>query len=330
LFDAIVRDVREMRIASEAGADHISHVHLTQPKTDGLRFGKLGYIALNVTDTGRSRRFYETVLGLQVTDVGAKGEVYLRCSGDHHNIVLYPAQSKGLKRICWQMESESDLDKLVAFGNRLNLALVEVPAKECEKLRQGRSYRFVEPRTRACMEFYAHQDGDLSFTPSVAKIQRLGHVVLTTTQYDEAVSFFINELNFRASDTIGTRITFMRCFPNPYHHSLALGKGAICGLHHVNFMVSEIDDIGKALWRFQSNGVPIVYGPGRHPPSNSVFLYANDPDGLTVEYSFGMEEFPEFGARAPRILPLVQESADTWGGPPSRINPIPIESGNEH
>jgi len=30
--------------------------------------------------------------------------------------VLYPAQSKGLKRICWQMESESDLDKLVVFG----------------------------------------------------------------------------------------------------------------------------------------------------------------------------------------------------------------------
>ena len=302
----------------------------TQPQADGLRFGKLGYVALNVTDIQRSRRFYETVLGLQVTGVGAQGEVYLRCSADHHNIVLYPARSKGLRRICWQMASESDLDKVTILSNRLNLALTEVPAEECETLRQGRTYRFVEPLTRACMEFYVHQDAGLPFMPSVAKIQRLGHVVLTTTQYDEAVDFFINELNFRASDAIGARITFMRCFPNPYHHSLALGRGAVCGLHHVNFMVSEIDDIGKALWRFQNNGAQIVYGPGRHPPSDSVFLYASDPDGLTVEYSYGMEEFPEVGARAPRALPQTQESADTWGGPPSRIHPIPIESGYEH
>jgi 2,3-dihydroxy-p-cumate/2,3-dihydroxybenzoate 3,4-dioxygenase len=50
----------------------------------------------------------------------------------------------------------------------------------------------------------------------LAKIQRLGHVVLATPQYEEALSFFLGELKFRASDTIGTRITFMRCFPNPF------------------------------------------------------------------------------------------------------------------
>jgi len=300
------------------------------PQSDGLRFAKLGYIALNVTDIARSHRFYETVMGLQVTDVGTQGEVYLRCSADHHNIVLYPAQNKGLKRICWQLLNESDLDKLVVLANRLHLELLEVSAQECDRLRQGRSYRFVEPCTGACLEFFVHQERAVAFTPSVAKIQRLGHVVLTTTRYQEAVNFFLNELNFRASDAIGNRITFMRCFPNPYHHSLAIGNGSVCGLHHVNFMVSEIDDIGKAMWRFQGNGVPIVYGPGRHPPSNSVFLYANDPDGLTVEYSFGMEEFPEVGARPARVLPLTQESSDTWGGPPSRISPIPIETGGQN
>jgi 2,3-dihydroxy-p-cumate/2,3-dihydroxybenzoate 3,4-dioxygenase len=302
----------------------------THPQTEGLRFGKLGYIALNVTDIERSHRFYESVMGLQVSGTGAQGEVYLRCSGDHHNIVLYPAQIKGLRRIGWQVQSESELDKVVVLAKRLNLTLVAVPAQECDRLHQGRSYRFLEPHTRACLEFFAHQDQGLSFTPSVAKIQRLGHVVLATPQYEEAISFFLGELNFRASDTIGTRITFMRCFPNPFHHSLAIGRGSVCGLHHVNFMVSEIDDIGKALWRFQNNGAPIVFGPGRHPPSDSVFLYANDPDGLTVEYSYGMEEFPEVGARVPRVLPQSQESTDTWGGPPSRIRPIPIESGDEH
>jgi 2,3-dihydroxy-p-cumate/2,3-dihydroxybenzoate 3,4-dioxygenase len=295
-------------------------------RSGGPRFGKLGYIALNVTDIQRSRHFYETVLGLQVTEVGEQGETYLRCSRDHHNIVLHPAQNKGLKRIGWQVETEADLDNIIALAERLNFALEEVPVRECAGLRQGRSYRFTEPLTRACMEFYAHQETTQSFEPSVAKIQRLGHVVLVTTRYEEALSFFLNELNFRASDAIGDRITFMRCFPNPYHHSFAVARGALCGLHHINFMVSEIDDIGKALWRFQNSGAQIVFGPGRHPPSDSVFLYASDPDGITVEYSYGMEEFPEIGARAPRILPQTRESVDTWGGPPSRISPIPIDS----
>ncbi len=37
---------------------------------------------------------------------------------------------------------------------------------------------------------------------------------------------------------------------------------------------------------------------------------------MTVEYSFGMEEFPEVGAREPRMLEPVPESLDTWGAVP--------------
>ena len=81
-------------------------------------------------------------------------------------------------------------------------------------------------------------------------------------------------------------------------------------------MVSEIDDIGRAINRLKAADVPIVYGPGRHPASGSVFLYWLDPDGMTVEYSYGMEEFPEFTARAPRNLPQAPEFLDSWGGRP--------------
>ena len=69
-------------------------------------------------------------------------------------------------------------------------------------------------------------------------------------------------------------------------------------LHHVNFMVTEINDIGRALHRLGAQGVPIVHGPGRHPTSGSIFLYFLDPDGITLEYSFGMEEIPR--SRRPR------------------------------
>lgn len=301
------------------------HVMDEQPVAEAApRYAKLGYVALNVTDIERSRHFYENMWGLTVSGTGPDGEVFLRCSADHHNLVLYPAAQVGLRRIGWQMESDAELDAICSLASELGLSPQSVLESECDVLRQGRSIRFAEPFTGATMEYYVHQDQCDEFVPTVAKIQRLGHVVLMTDRYDEAVDLYLNKLNFRSSDAIGTRITFMRCFPNPYHHSFGLGNGTANGLHHINFMVTEIDDIGKAIWRFEKNDVEVVYGPGRHPPSDSVFLYANDPDGLTVEYSFGMEEFPEVGARPPRTLPMDQSSSDTWGAPPPRISPILI------
>ena len=115
------------------------------------------------------------------------------------------------------------------------------------------------------------------------------------------------------SDSIGEVMTFMRPFPSPFHHGIGVGKGPKRVLHHLNFMVSEIDDIGKAPNRMKKHDVPIVFGPGRHPASTSVFFYFLDPDGMTLEYSFGMEEFTEVDPRKPRTLPMAAESIDTWG-----------------
>ncbi|KCZ99634.1 2,3-dihydroxy-p-cumate-3,4-dioxygenase (CmtC) [Hyphomonas polymorpha PS728] len=73
-------------------------------------------------------------------------------------------------------------------------------------------------------------------------------------------------------------------------------------LHHLNFIVTDIDDIGRANVRMKPEGVPIVCGPGRPSQSESMFFYFLDPDGMTLEYRFGMEELPETGARPPRMF----------------------------
>jgi 2,3-dihydroxy-p-cumate/2,3-dihydroxybenzoate 3,4-dioxygenase len=282
------------------------------------RYSKLGYVALNVSDLDRSRHFYETLWGLEHTETGTGGELYFRCSDDHHNVVLYPSAARpGLKRVGWEMESERELDELAAAVAEHGIAVRELDAAERATLHQGRTIRFSDPYTGVTHEYYAEMRsfGGQPYTATVAKIQRLGHLVLWTPRYDEAVDFYLNVLNFRNSDTVEGAVTFMRCFPNPFHHSIGLANGKRRGLHHVNFMVTEIDDIGRGMWRFQANDVPIVRGPGRHPPSGSVFLYVLDPDELTVEYSFGMEEFPEQNPRKPRLLAPVPESLDYWNCP---------------
>jgi 2,3-dihydroxy-p-cumate/2,3-dihydroxybenzoate 3,4-dioxygenase len=283
------------------------------------RYHKLGYVAINVSDVARSARFYERVLGLQASGTGPRGEALFRCSNDHHNIVLCASNEPGLKRLGWEMESDAQLDVLERELQAADIEVVAVDRAETDAAAQGRAFRIVEPHIGVTHEFYntMRRWAD-DFVPTVAKIQRLGHVVLRSPNAQPAIAFLQRHLNFRISDTIGERATFMRCFPNPYHHSLAVAAGPRSLVDHINFMVSEIDDIGAALARFKKHDVTVVWGPGRHPPSGSVFLYFLDPDGITLEYSFGMETFPEVGARNPHVYEPIAESFDFWG---SELNP---------
>jgi 2,3-dihydroxy-p-cumate/2,3-dihydroxybenzoate 3,4-dioxygenase len=81
-------------------------------------------------------------------------------------------------------------------------------------------------------------------------------------------------------------------------------------------MVSDIDDIGKLQYRLQHHQVKTVFGMGRHPTSDSIFLYFLDPDKMTWEYSFGMEQFPEENPRPPRAMSARAEDFDAWGAMP--------------
>lgn len=285
------------------------------PSSDeGLRYEKLGYVALNVTDVHRARVFYEEQVGLQFGDTGEQGEVFLRCSADHHNIVLYPAAEPGLKRVGIEMKDD---DALAAIGQHLRdhgLAVQDVPPEECKALHQGPSIRFTEPFSGTTYEYYStmYQPIGRPFVTTVSKIQRIGHVVMKVPEFEKACEFYTKVLRLKVSDQIGDLVCFMRFHPNPYHHGVGLARAPAPALHHVNFMVTEVDDIGRAIARFGKSQVAIVNGPGRHPASNSMFLYFLDPDGMTIEYSFGMEEFPEDGARKPRIFEPIPESFDYW------------------
>ncbi|MBR9909263.1 MAG: bleomycin resistance protein [Gammaproteobacteria bacterium] len=285
---------------------------------DDIRYQCLGYLALNVTDLGESRHFYEALVGLKGDAPSANGMAFLRCSCKHHDILLIEnATQTGLKRIGWQMESAHALAAVREQCQVKGLAIVDVERKEAELLGIGDAFRISDPTTGVTLEFYAqmHQ-AETHNQATHTQIQRLGHVVINSTDRDATRDFYLNTLNFKVSDEISGMVTFTRCFPNPYHHSLGLGSGAENCLNHINFMVDDLADIGKANNRIKQHGYQVVWGPGKHPPSESLFLYFLDPDGFTVEYSCGMEEFPEHNPRVARDMPAVMESLDYWGGIP--------------
>jgi 2,3-dihydroxy-p-cumate/2,3-dihydroxybenzoate 3,4-dioxygenase len=278
-----------------------------------IRYRKLGRVELNVTDLPRARQFYEQVVGLQCVGATSSGAMLLRCDHEHHSIALHAAPGAGLRVAGFMLEDDTQFAPLRDCLEGAGLQVQEVTAQACAQRAQRRALRVFEPLVGAVIEFYTPElDSARPFEPTVARIQRLGHVVFNTPRAAQAVAFWRDVLNFRVSDAVGEMITFMRCWPSPWHHGIGIAQSDRASLHHVNYMVSDIDDIGRALARLRKAATPVVFGPGRHPASDSVFLYFLDPDGLTMEYSFGMEAFSETCAREPRRLPLAPEWLDYW------------------
>ena len=189
-----------------------------------IRYKKLGYIGLNVRDAQCSRAWYESMVGLQFNRLGADGEAYLRADADHHSLVLYQSDKPGLKRVGWQLENDAQIEVLTSTLDRHHITWRALHSDECDAIGMRHTIRMTEPITGTTLDFFGsgmkQMEGPIR--PTVAKLQYLCHIGIGTPRYREAVEFYEQVLNFRTSDEIDGRISLMRCFPNPLHHSLAI------------------------------------------------------------------------------------------------------------
>lgn len=289
---------------------------MTQTTQHPIRYSRLGYARLQVTDMEASINFYEGLVGLK-RDPGPNGEVWLRCSDKPYDLILTEGAEAGLAAVGFELESRAELDKAFAHVGARGYAPQWSSPEDCGTRKVEAGFTFVNPDTGLLVDFYVGQEiATDGFEPTVAKIARLGHVVLNVANYAKAHKFWIEDLGFAISDHVPGRIAFIRAWPNSLHHTFALLQGEVDNLNHINFMVTDIDDVGRAMNRMKKAEVPIVFGPGRHLPSTSIFIYYLDPDQMTVEYSFGMEEIEEEGGRDPRVLEPKPEVLDTWGSIP--------------
>lgn len=283
--------------------------------TAPFRYRRLSYVALDVADIDRSLAFYRDLVGLTV-DRRQGDSIHLRCSELPQNLIIRRGNTPGLARVSFELESRADLDSAFAYLEAEGFAPTWLDAEEAAELQLGAALRFREPGCGLHFEFHADPALRGAFEAGHTAIARLGHLVLNVADFAAVQASLVGKLNFLISDHVPGKIAFLRAFPNRYHHSFAILTGPADGYNHVNFMVSDIDDVGRAINRMKAADVPIVFGPGRHEPSGSIFLYFLDPDGMTTEYSFGMEEFAEEGAREPRALEAKPEVLDTWGSIP--------------
>ncbi|HSW16587.1 MAG TPA: VOC family protein [Ramlibacter sp.] len=121
-------------------------------------------------------------------------------------------------------------------------------------------------------------------------------------------------------------VSFFHC--NPRHHSLAIALVPAPELpqrlHHINFEVAQVLDVGLAYDRALKSGTRIANTIGQHANDRMVSFYSFSPDGWQVEIGAtgkvvhegwtGQQEYSrisEWGHQPPQVLTQILAAAAT-------------------
>jgi catechol 2,3-dioxygenase-like lactoylglutathione lyase family enzyme len=76
-----------------------------------VRPRKLGHVVLGSTGFEASSRFFTDGLGFKVSDECPGVSTFLRCSTDHHNVLLQPAPVRFLHHTSWEVEDVDEIGR---------------------------------------------------------------------------------------------------------------------------------------------------------------------------------------------------------------------------
>ena len=167
-----------------------------------------------------------------------------------------------------------------------------------------------------------------------AGVQRLGHVVLQTTKYSEALDFYLDNLGMIVSDflfypdqrALGPVMSFIRCDRGSVptdHHTLALALGPSSRYVHSAYQVCDLDALAAGGEYLREQGYFRSWGIGRHIQGSQLFDYWRDPDGFMVEHFADGDMFDN--SLEPGWAPFTATGLAQWGPPVTKdflgINP---------
>ena len=159
-------------------------------------------------------------------------------------------------------------------------------------------------------------------------VQRLGHIVLQTTKYLEALNWYVNHLGLIVSDFChypgqrerGPVMSFIRCDRGSTpadHHTLAMALGPANRYVHSAYQVCDLDALAAGGEYLREQGYFRSWGIGRHIQGSQIFDYWRDPDGdFLVEHFADGDMFDN--TLEPGWAPLTASGLYQWGPSPSK------------
>jgi catechol 2,3-dioxygenase-like lactoylglutathione lyase family enzyme len=128
-----------------------------------------------------------------------------------------------------------------------------------------------------------------------ARIERLGHVVLESANFNKALDWYQQNLGLIVSDFLyfpgqraaGPTMAFIRCDRGRTpadHHTLAMTLGPGRKYIHSAYQVADLDAMAAGGEYLKHNRYKHSWGIGRHIEGSQLFDYWRDPDGFLVEH----------------------------------------------
>ncbi|WP_408897553.1 VOC family protein [Nocardioides sp. R1-1] len=170
-----------------------------------------------------------------------------------------------------------------------------------------------------------------------AKVERLGHVVLQTTRYRQALDWYLETLGLIVSDFMyyegqrsrGPTMSFIRCDRGSEpadHHTLAMTLGPRTRYVHSAYQVSDLDALAAGGEFLKDAGYQRSWGIGRHIQGSQIFDYWRDDDGFLVEHFTDGDMFDN--TLEPGWAPMTASGLAQWG-PPASADFMGIRPGRE-
>ena len=160
-----------------------------------------------------------------------------------------------------------------------------------------------------------------------ARVQRLGHVVMQTTTYLQALDWYLDHLGLIVSDFLffpgqrdrGPTMSFIRCDRGQTpadHHTLAMALGPSNRYVHSAYQVCDLDALAAGGEYLKDHGYQRSWGIGRHIQGSQIFDYWRDPDGFLVEHFSDGDMFD--CTLEPVWAPFTASGLAQWGPPVSK------------
>lgn len=243
-----------------------------------VRVTKIGFVGLNVVRRDEVIHHYGAVIGLPLTADTGGAEAYFACGADHHVLALFRTERPGFRHVGLQIDGEGPLEDALQEVRAAGLA-AELQSDPFQGITQA--IRTADPDGNTVYLYRAAAPSRIPFGSTGIIPEKLGHLALFVADAKRTTDFFCEKLSFRWSDWMGDFFAFLRC--NTDHHTLNFMTSQRRGMFHVAFQVRDFGQIGRACDVLSKNGIPVIWGPGRHGAGHNIFTYHRDPDGNVVE-----------------------------------------------
>jgi catechol 2,3-dioxygenase-like lactoylglutathione lyase family enzyme len=273
-----------------------------------MAISRVESLVYGVSDMAAGIRYYEN-WGLKAVERGERGATFKTPAGQ--TIHLRPIDDPSLpaapdgdrstvRHTVWGVDTADDLEKIGAemSTDRKVVRAADGSIRTVDESGFSIGFAVTQPAdVQAQPPRVNLNENSRRLNETVAAIPqaqplRLGHVVFYIPKdgADRAVSFYIDRLGFRLSDSTIGRGDFMRCAGSRDHHNLfLLQRDGSAGFNHAAFEVRDFDEIMMGGACMKSNGWEPETTPGRHILGSNLYWYFRNPCGGNTEYFADMD-----------------------------------------